>query len=627
MKAFKNTRGRRVKRLLGILLSFIVLVIPLYADEGGYSIEAYNMKIEVGEENIFSIREDIDVNFIADRHGIYRKIPIKNKVTHVNGTVSQVSAKITDMKTNTVSTYYTEGNYKVLKIGDPEEIVTGKQYYTLTYTYNLGKDVGRGYDEFYFNIIGNEWDTSISNVSFDIELPKAFDTSKISFSVGAKGSTNHEGVYYEVTGNTISGFFESSLQPGEGLTIRIELPEGYFTATRNNINWSVNLNTLMIIPVVTLIVVILLWLIFARDPRERIEECAYPPQGLSSTEVGMIYRGKASNKDAISLLFSLAQKGYLRIVDIGDEDSKKKPPNSFELQRLKDYDGTDKAEEIFFKGLFRRRDKVDEKKLRNTFYKTVDKVKEIVNKKDKRAHLFKKSASRAKVVAIILAILSHVRITYLSFAYGGYGGQLDAVTCAIIGSTVGVMLLAISINKENTTLRVGLIIYGVILIGGFGGITFFPLLRDYQELIPVTIINQVCYVVMFKVIHKMIKRTSYGQKLYLEIKGFKKYLENIDPRELKRLKQDHTNYFDEMLAYMMVLNISQKTMEKFNDFVENTPIWYEGQNFNSHGFINHLYKMMGTVEVSMSSAPSDSSGDSGGGSSGGGSGGGGGGSW
>lgn len=618
---------RGVKRLLFFLVSLILLVIPLYADDGGYSIEAYKVKIEVSEENIFNIREDIDVNFIAQRHGIYRKIPIKNRVTRIDGTVSQVIAKVSDVKSNTVSTYHTEGNDKVIKIGDPQVTVTGKQYYALTYTYDLGKDVGKGYDEFYFNIIGNEWDASISNVSFEIEMPKAFEANQIDFSVGAKGNTSHKGVYYEVEGNRIIGYYEGSLQSGEALTIRIELPEGYFTATRDNVSWSINLNILMIFPIVILIVVLLLWLIFARNPREKIEECTYLPEGLNSAEVGMIYKGKASNKDAISLLFSLAQKGYLKIIDKSDKDSRYKASNSFEIEKLKAYDGGDKVEAVFFKGLFNRRDRVDEEKLRDTFYKTVNKVKKLVNEKDKRAHLFKKGADRAKVLAIILAILSHVSVTYISFAYGGYSGQLDAVTCAIIGSTAGVMLLAININKENITLSIGLITLGVILIGGFGGITFVPLLSDYQELIPVTIMNQVCYVVMFKVIQKMIKRTPYGQKLYLEIQGYKKYLENIDHRELNRLKQDHSNYFEDMLAYMMALNMSQKIMEKFSNLIENPPVWYEGQNFNSNGFINRLYRMMCSVEASMSSEPSSSSGDSGGGSSGGGSGGGGGGSW
>lgn len=621
---FKDIRGKRVKHLLGVLISFILLVIPLYADDGGYSIEAYKVKIEVSEENIFNIREDIDVNFIAQRHGIYRKIPIKNRVTRIDGTVSQVIAKVWDVKSNIVSTYHTEGNDKVIKIGDPQVTVTGKQYYVLTYTYDLGKDVGKGYDEFYFNIIGNEWDTSISNVSFEIEMPKAFDANQIDFSVGAKGNTSHQGVYYEVEENRITGYYEGSLQSGEALTIRIELPEGYFTATRDNVSWSINLNILMIFPIVILIVVLLLWLIFARNPREKIEECTYLPEGLNSAEVGMIYKGKASNKDAISLLFSLAQKGYLKIIDKSDKDSRYKASNSFEIEKLKAYDGGDKAEAVFFKGLFNRRDRVDEEKLRDTFYKTVNKVKKLVNEKDKRAHLFKKGADRAKVLAIILAILSHVSVTYISFAYGG---RLDIVFWAIICFTSGIIVLTTSISKEDLVQSIPFIIWGIIFMGLGGVILLWPLLRDYGELIPVTVMNQVCLVVMFKVIQKMIKRTPYGEKLYLEIKGFKKYIQNIDYRELKKLKEDHANYFEDMFAYMMALNISQKDMEKFNDYIESPPSWYEGKYSNSNGFINRLYRMMCSVEVTMSSNPSSSSGDSGGGSSGGGSGGGGGGSW
>ena len=297
-----------MKHLLGILLSFILLGIPVFGYDGGYSIDSYNVAIHVGEDNIFDIKEDINVNFTEEGHGIYRSIPVKKYIKHLDGTVSQVVAQISNIKCNIENTYYSEGKDKVIKIGNAEELVIGKQDYVLSYTYDLGKDLGNGYDEFYFNIIGTEWDTTINEVSFQINMPKAFDKDQVGFSVGTKGSIDSDNIYYTVEGNAIIGSYKGVLNPNEGITIRIELPEGYFNATTSHITWTMNLNMVKVIPLATVLIIIVLKLIFATNSRGNVGMYPYPPQGFNSAEIGMLYRGSADNKAILSLLFSLAQK-------------------------------------------------------------------------------------------------------------------------------------------------------------------------------------------------------------------------------------------------------------------------------------------------------------------------------
>ncbi len=36
----------------------------------------------------------------------------------------------------------------------------------------------------YFNLIGNEWDTEIENVTFNIKMPKPFNEENLGFSSG-----------------------------------------------------------------------------------------------------------------------------------------------------------------------------------------------------------------------------------------------------------------------------------------------------------------------------------------------------------------------------------------------------------------------------------------------------------
>jgi len=202
------------------------------------------------------------------------------------------------------------GNYK-LQIGSANRTLTGEQKYVIKYTYNLGKDPAKNYDELYYNIIGNEWDTVIGNITFSITMPKDFDSSKLGFSSGNIGSTDNSKVKYNVSGNKITGSYNGVLSVGQALTVRCELPEGYFVGAGLNIN--IMDYIMFLIPVIFLVIAIILWYKFGRDDQviETVE--FYPPEGLNSLDVGFLYKGKAENKDITSLLIFLANKGYLEI--------------------------------------------------------------------------------------------------------------------------------------------------------------------------------------------------------------------------------------------------------------------------------------------------------------------------
>ena len=217
---------------------FLFLVFPLGVNaSNGYTIENYEVDIKVNENNVLNVKEVIDADFIYEKHGIIRNIPYKNTYYRTGKTV-ETKAKIRNLKVNAnYSTSKENGELKV-KIGDADTTLTGNKQYVITYDYDVGDDNIDDYDDFYFNIIGTNWDTEIRNVRFKIEMPKEFDTTKVNFTVGKYGSTYYEDVKYNVEGNTINGYIRPygnntyALSSYEGLTARIELPEGYFKGER-----------------------------------------------------------------------------------------------------------------------------------------------------------------------------------------------------------------------------------------------------------------------------------------------------------------------------------------------------------------------------------------------------------
>lgn len=217
-----------------------------------YVIDNYDVNIIVNLNNTFDVTETITAYFNIPKHGIFRTIPLSNKIVRLDGSTSTNRTQVTNLN---VSEEYTtskeDGNYKI-QIGSLSRTLTGKQTYTIKYTYNLGKDPVSDYDELYYNIIGSEWDTVIGNVTFDITMPKKFDVTKLGFSSGSVGSTDNSNVKYTVDGNEIHGSYDGILGVGEALTIRCELPEGYFVGAGLAVNPTIYL--MFIIPVVSLLV-------------------------------------------------------------------------------------------------------------------------------------------------------------------------------------------------------------------------------------------------------------------------------------------------------------------------------------------------------------------------------------
>ncbi len=171
----------------------------------GYVIENYNIDMVVNENNTFDITETIIANFYVSKHGIYRKIPLRNNIERVDGTTSKNKAKITNLTVDKESKIYNSNGYKVIQIGDPYRTVTGINSYTIKYTYDIGRDKLKNADELYYNLIGTEWDTSVKNVNFRITMPKEFDSSSLGFSTGELYSIGTSIVDCEVNDNVITG--------------------------------------------------------------------------------------------------------------------------------------------------------------------------------------------------------------------------------------------------------------------------------------------------------------------------------------------------------------------------------------------------------------------------------------
>lgn len=391
------------KRFFIIIFAFLFFTSissQVKATDPGYHITNYNIIMKVNENNTFDITEAISVDFSERKHGIIRNIPIINNVKRLDGTSSTIRARITDISVNEDYVVSNSGKYKAIRIGKENETVKNEKRYIIKYKYDLGKDPLKESDEFYFNLIGAEWDTSIDKVTFSIQMPKEFDESKLGFSKGKIGSIDRAGINFKVVGNTIIGSCDTKLKSNNALTVRLTLPEDYFQG--ENIIILNNLQTIGVVICISFVLIAFLaWFIFGRDKIvvDTVEFNA--PGKLNPLELSFIYEGKVKKEAIISLLIYLAHKGYLKIEEYGSDNS------NFTIRKLKDYDGKNTYERMFFNGMFKSvKDFVKYSDLHSNFDVTIYNIKKQLGKFKNKSKVFNPISLILRYVLIVMAIIT-----------------------------------------------------------------------------------------------------------------------------------------------------------------------------------------------------------------------------
>lgn len=616
------------KKLIGVILFILSFILISFLPNNSYAvtdyvIDSYDINVKVNENNTFDITETITANFYVRKHGIIRTIPLENTIERLDGSRSTNRVKITNLQVNNKYSKSNSNGDLSIKIGDQDTYVTGLQKYVIKYTYDIGSDPVKDADEFYYNLIGTEWDTSISNVSFSITMPKEFDASSLGFSSGRYGYTDNESVSYSVDGNTISGIYTDTLPAGNGLTVRLTLPDNYFVGARNN-----NTDYYIIIGISLVIVFIafILWLLFGKDKPviETVE--FYPPEGYNSAELAFLYKGETDDKAIVSLLIYLASKGYLSIKET-ENKALFASTKDFTIYKLKEYDGTNEIEKLFFDGLFRTRSSVTSSDLTNRFYITVNRIKKLLNKKENKTKIFDKKSLQLRGFIIPMMLIIFILITVKPFYDAG---MLSELPVALIFPGVGFsLMLSILTSSSPKSAKIFIIFWGLL----FGGIPLFMIL----PIIFLTSISAITYfigilcIIVLYVFRKIIlKRTPFGLEILGKIKGFKRFLETAEKDQLEAMVEKEPEYFYNILPYTYALDVSDKWVEQFENIAVEPPSWYYSNTaFSVHSFGIFMNSTMTRVNTSMTSRPSSSGsgGSSGGGFSGGGSGGGGGSSW
>ena len=623
----------KIKRLLFLFSCFVFLLFGINSNKikaaSDFVIQNYDIKIDVGEDNVLDIKETIHVYFYKQRHGIYRTIPTLNEVRREDGTIEQRPAIVTNIKVNNKYTKNTYDDSIKLVIGNENTYVYGNVTYVISYKYNLGPDTLENKDEFYFNAIGSYWTTKIKNATIEINMPKTFDNDKLMIVHGKYGEDSTEKISYSIIGNQIK-ISATNLDSGEAITIKSELPEGYFTNTSYLNENFFDVFVGIILPILLLTVVVVLWYRKGRDEKPIEPVSFYPPKGYNSFQVGYLYKGKPMRKHVISLIVELASMGYVSIEELDRNNKETNPDNSkYIITKLKEYDGHDSDLKAVASSLHIGKDKTTEKELNERFYSTIDDLVYKMYSKDKTKKF--QIYEDFKTKGILLGLIFTLLIIISSLLLPTIKTQLwECLYVPIFVVSFLSIFNVIAFNKKDKQpLFVKLVILFFDIAFSFAICITVSRLFIYSTLIEFSLtMALVCAIVSLIFTIHMPKRTEENKKIYGQILGFKNFLKIAEKEKLEALILEDPEYFYKTIPFAYVLGVSKKWIEKFkgldkivNDI--NSTVYVTGPIIRSS--ITKSYHSHTTFSKGISFGGGSSGGGSG--CSGGGSGGGGGGSW
>ncbi|MEK9152913.1 MAG: DUF2207 domain-containing protein, partial [Patescibacteria group bacterium] len=541
-------------------------------------IRSFAGDVSVGEDGLVRVIEHISYFFPAPKHGIYRDIP--TEYVTKEGKRSRIPIDVVSVTGRGGSAWrYTVENNDVgirIKIGDPDQNVSGEQTYDISYRATGALRYFGDHDELYWNATGTGWTVPIRRATASVTLPNGVPTEKVTRKCygGAAGSTS--------TDCLIGAIGNASHFAADGnLTIVVGWPPGSVAKVEAEPVAEPSPWVPFVFPAIIGAVLFAVWWFRGRDVggRKTIMPQYEPPDGITPAELGTLVDQSADIRDITSTIVDLAVRGWLKSKE-GETKGLLFTSKDFEFELLKPA-----ADPSL---------KPHEKLIVSSLFGGLPSVRLSTIKKD---HLF------------YLAIPDIKKKLY---------GQMIALNY-------------FSGNPENIKGLYGLLAAVVIFIGysftsALAGQAGSPVNTTRWVALAITAI--ICFIF----VPAMARRTATGALAYEHALGFKDYLATAEKYRLQW--QEKELIFEKFLPYAMVLGVADKWAKTFADLGLPPPTWYEGSAsasgvFNAVAFTSSMRSFDSSVSAAMVSAPQQTSSGSGfsGGSAGGGGGGGGGGSW
>lgn len=532
--------------------------------------ELVDKQINISDKKVCDITETLVIRYKESgiNLGITRNISRTNKITRiVNGkryvTTTQNKFKLNYVTVDGEPEYHfteTDSEYFYIMTGADNDFKSAGTYeYKINYTYDMGEDFIKDFDDFTFDLLDYDFGSPVMKFSASITLPTEFVTegtpaSKIlTFRTNKMSALGFEALNAQVNGRTITCHYDHAVNAGTGFTMQLILPNKYFNTNYKPSPFYYSIPAVCIISGIGIAILIIFSLIRKFGIRNTIITPEfYPPKGYSPLDVARTYRGFVSPKDFASLILDWAAKGLVSLDVRGKDEAI--------ITKLKDFPEPDKnavnftaqrLERNYFNSLFKK-DNVYSTKQKGNKTEISTAVTSIYDFDED----VKKPTKIARTIGHILAMLPWI------FYILWYGLNVN---------TFGFIMLFISLFVTVGTfvfLYASMpILFKLIWCGGFTGIPIAMLcIMGFQSIYDINGYATIAFVLFF-VYHFLsrlikIRSTKYDDKRG-QVLGFKDFLVKAELDKLEMLIAEDPEYYYNILPYCYVFGITKKMEQKF----------------------------------------------------------------
>jgi hypothetical protein len=568
-----------------------VCVLAGVASAKSWRIADFQADITVDRDGSALVTERISLVFVGEWHGIYRKIPIEypgpggsnyelfldvRSVTDGSGGKLKYESSISN-------------GFRQLRIYVPDA-VDAERTVVIAYTLRNATRFFKDYDEFYWNVTGNDWPVPIDHASATVHFPgPAAGSLRAQAFTGVYGSTERDATA-TVDGPDVHFETTAALPMRGGLTADVYIPQDILRepSALTKFLWFLGGNPVLFLPPVTLLGMFLLWWYKGRDPDPGMSVAPMyePPPGISPAEAGTLLDDSIHPRDITSTMVDLAVRGYIRIEETAEKVLLFTHKDYvFHLLKPREQWGPDLAphERVMLENVFAGGEETRLSSLKNRFYTAVPMIREDIMSalKTKGIYLLDPESANGYSIAAAIGIL----ILLALFQY---------MEWANFFSSIPLLILCVAISA----------------------------------------------VIWWLFARVMTAKTLKGARTRIAVLGFQEFMNRVDA---ERLKVMPPTTFEKFLPYAMALGVEHHWAQAFAGIVKDPPQWYVAPGagyvggFNPIFFSSSMHSMASDMHQVFVSAPRASSagsgfgrggfGGGGGGFSGGGFGGGGGGAF
>ncbi len=528
------------KVLISLILFFTSLTTVM-------AIDGVKVTIAIDEEN--HIKKQIVIE--NEDKELILKVPSSGKIP---GNIYGYHVNLNGISSNTM--YKDKNTEIVLESLDNQDRVVVNSEYDISYKQNDGYE--------YFDILeGINKDIKYLNVQ--VKFEEDYKIEDLKMFVNGKETED----YSDYITDNIASLKVNNVKANDVVSFQV----------KRNIksNYSVLTIISFVFPVLCLIFSFTLWYYYGKDRSEDIEKRMNPARQLTLLDVARLYNEKITRSDVISLIFSLCSKGFMKIVETRDD---------LKLVRLKNYSGHSYSEGLLFDAIFiksfvgtfeealnrKKKEYNDEVSVKDVkVIRTVDRILANENMSDKRFEYFEKDTGTKKHLIMGMAITSLVLVTINPFItinnplFFILALLIEIISFYIIYKFIGYIDLT---KLKAYLVPVLLAILFFILIFAF----IFGTNSVYEIAYLLGIVSVIGMMILAKY---MPKRNVYGDKLFHNMEGFKKLLEEGTKEEYRSVLNTNDSYYYDVICYMYIFGDKDIVSKRFKNIVTKECEWFE----------------------------------------------------